>query len=118
MSQKAETAIQVSCQAIFKKKKAFVLKKHGDKYTRPGIPDLIACVPTTIEDLLKSYSKTDIIGIFVGVENKTTSKLKVFDTQRQTQEIVGKEIINAGGIWFVTDNDKDIEKVLERLQGK
>jgi hypothetical protein len=118
MSQKPETRIQVACQVVFKKKKAFVIKTHGDRYTRPGIPDLIACVPTTIEELSKIYSKTDKIGIFVGVENKTTSKLKVFDTERQTQEIVGKEIINAGGIWFVTDNDKDVEEVLERLQGK
>ena len=118
MSQKQKQLYKYLVKLYLKKKKAFVLKTHGDRYTRPGIPDLIACVPTTIEELLKIYSKTDIIGIFVGVENKTTSKLKVFDTQRQTQEIVGKEIINAGGIWFVTDNDKDVEKVLERLQGK
>ena len=117
MSKKEETGIQEDCQKVFKDRDCFVYKTHGDIYVRAGIPDLVACVPTTIEDLLNAgYAKDQEIGLFVGVEVKTPSTINIFDYTRKAQEIVGKEIIKANGIWFVTDTHKDVEKLLTRVQ--
>ena len=117
MSKKQETTIQTKCQKVFKEHKSFVYKTHGDIFVRAGIPDLIACVPTTMDDLLKAgFDKDEKIGLFVSVETKTPDKINTFDYTRQAQEIVGNEIKNAGGIWFVTDNEDTVEKMLKRLR--
>ena len=48
-----EAVLQRRCQDILEKNKAFVFKTHADMYTRVGIPDLIACLPVTEDNLKK-----------------------------------------------------------------
>lgn len=117
-----ESSLQRRCQKILKDDGAFVFKTHGDMYSRVGIPDLIACVPVTEDNLRKmlndGWFKNNKIGIFVGLECKRVGKLNVFDDRRTAQEIVGNEIKNAGGIWFAIDDSDIVKAILKTTQGE
>lgn len=87
-------------EAKVKKKLDDMLKKHKDKgvwyyapqsgiYGRSGVPDRIACV----------------CGKFISVEVKAPGK-KHLATALQQQ--CGKEIMNAGGVWCVVDDDMGV----------
>ena len=47
MKKELESKVQRKCQALVKENGGFVFKTHGDIYSRPGIPDLICCIPTS-----------------------------------------------------------------------
>lgn len=117
-----ESKLQRRCQKILKDNDSFVFKTHGDMYSRIGIPDLVACIPTTEEVLRKllddGWFKDNKIGIFVGLECKRVGKLNVFDDRRRAQEIVGEEIKNAGGIWFAIDDSDVVEAIVKTLKGE
>ena len=117
-----ESKLQRRCQQILKDGGAFVFKTHGDMYSRIGIPDLVSCIPVT-EDVLRKlldegWFKDNNVGIFVGFECKRQGKLDVFDDRRKAQEIVGKEIKNAGGIWFAIDDSDLVLAVLKTMKGE
>lgn len=112
-----ENRLQRRCQEIIKEAKGFVFKTHGSIFTRAGMPDLVACMPTTIETLEKmlkdEWFKDKKIGLFVGLEIKRADRLnELSDAQR----IVGKEIRDAGGIWYAID-DSDLVHALMRTIG-
>lgn len=117
-----ESNIQRRCQKVLKDGDAFVFKTHGDMYSRKGISDLIACIPATEESikqmLNEGWFKDGKIGIFCALEIKTPEKIKVIDDERKAQEIVGKEIRNAGGIFFVIDDDDYAELILKKIKGE
>ena len=117
-----ESKIQRRCQKILKDNGAFVFKTHGDMYSRVGIPDLVSCIPVTETALRKmlddGWFKDNKIGIFVGLECKQVGKLDLFDDRRKAQEIVGKEIKNAGGIWFAIDNSDIVEAIVMTAKGE
>lgn len=117
-----ESKIQRRCQKIIKENGAFVFKTHGDMYSRVGIPDLVSCVPVTLETLKKlleeGYFKNNKIGIFVGLECKQVGKLNIFDDRRRAQEIVGNEIKDAGGIWFAIDDSDVVEALIKTMKGE
>lgn len=117
-----ESKIQRRCQKILKEGGAFVFKTHGDMYSRVGIPDLVSCIPVTEEVLKKmlddGWFKDRKIGIFVGLELKREGKLDLFDDRRRAQEIVGKEIKNAGGIWFAIDDSDIVDAILKTMKGE
>lgn len=117
-----ESKLQRRCQKILKDGGAFVFKTHGDMYSRIGIPDLVSCIPVT-EDVLRKllddgWFKDNKIGIFVGLECKRQGKLDTFDDRRRAQEIVGKEIKNAGGIWFAIDDSDVVYAILKTMKGE
>lgn len=117
-----ESKLQRRCQKILKDGGAFVFKTHGDMYSRIGIPDLVSCIPVT-EDVLRKllddgWFKDNKIGIFVGLECKRQGKLNTFDDRRKAQEIVGKEIKNAGGIWFAIDDSDVVYAILKTMKGE
>lgn len=117
-----ESKLQRRCQKILKDGGAFVFKTHGDMYSRIGIPDLVSCIPVT-EDILRKllddgWFKDNKIGIFVGLECKRQGKLDTFDDRRKAQEIVGKEIKNAGGIWFAIDDSDVVYAILKTMKGE
>ena len=117
-----ESKLQRRCQQILKDGGAFVFKTHGDMYSRIGLPDLVSCIPVT-EDVLRKmlddgWFKDNKIGIFVGLECKKAGKLDVFDDRRKAQEIVGKEIKNAGGIWFAIDDSDIVHAILKTMKGE
>ena len=117
-----ESKLQRRCQKILKDGGAFVFKTHGDMYSRVGIPDLVSCVPVDEDTLRKmlddGWFKNRKVGVFVGFECKREGKLLVFDDRRKAQEIVGKEIKNAGGIWFAVDDSDTVEAILKTMKGE
>ncbi len=117
-----ESRLQRRCQQILKDGGAFTFKTHGDMYSRIGIPDLVSCIPVTEEVLRKmlddGWFKDNKIGIFVAFECKRVGKLNVFDDRRKAQEIVGKEIKNAGGIWFAIDDSDIVEAIVKTMKGE
>ena len=118
MKKELESKVQRRCQSIVKENDGFVFKTHGDIYSRPGIPDLVCCIPTSIEQLQKLIDRgwfIDKIGIFVGFEIKRENKLnEVSDAQK----IVGAEIQKAGGMWYATDNSDLVEGICKLLKGE
>lgn len=114
-----ESRIQRRCQQIIKDGGAFVYKTHGNIYTRTGLPDLVACVPVT-EEVLRNmlddnWFKDRKIGIFVSFEIKRENHL---DDLSKAQEIVGREIKNAGGIWFSIEDSDIVHGVIKTMEGK
>lgn len=114
-----ESKIQRRCQKLLKDDGAFVIKTHGDMYSRVGIPDLVACVPSTEETIHKmldeGWFKDNKIGIFVGIEVKRADRLNELS---DAQEIVGGEIQRAGGLWFAVDDSELVEAIIHKLKGE
>ena len=115
----SESRLQRRCQEIIKDAKAFVFKTHGSIFIRAGMPDLIACVPTTEEVLRKmlaeGWFKNGKIGLFVGFETKREDRLnELSDAQR----IVGEEIRDAGGIWYAIDDSDLVQAMMKMIGGK
>ena len=117
-----ESKLQRRCQKILKDGGAFVFKTHADMYSRKGIPDLVSCIPATeetIKELLDAgWFKNNKIGLFVAFECKREGELDVFDDRRKAQEIVGKEIKNAGGIWFAIDDSDIVDAIIKTTKGE
>lgn len=114
-----ESKLQRKCQDILKNEgDAFVFKTHGNLYTRAGIPDLVACVPVkleTLEEMLKNgWFKNDKVGIFVSLETKREGHLRELS---KAQEIVGKEIQKASGIWLAIDDVDVVSALLGLTRG-
>lgn len=80
---------------------SFVIKTHGSAMIQ-GLPDLIACVPITIND--KRH------GIYVGIEVKVPGK-----DATPIQHARIRQILRAGGIAFVCDNPKNAMPTIRHL---
>lgn len=115
----SEARLQRRCQEIMKNNEAFVFKTHGSMFTRAGIPDLVACVPTkpeVLEKMIKDgWFKNNLVGVFVGLEIKRENHLKELS---QAQEIVGNEIKEAGGIWFAIDDSDLVHAIMKTMKGE
>jgi hypothetical protein len=118
---KSEAELQQKIQRQMRDMGCYVFKNHGNMYTEGGRPDLVACVPTsveTLEQLLKeenSMFRTNFIGVFVALEIKRENRLNELS---QAQRIVGDNIRKAGGIWFAID-DADLAKgIVLKLKGE
>lgn len=109
-----ESKTQFDVMTYLKKNKVYVYKNAQNLYTERGRPDLTACIPVKVSNLLKIYKPDDTIGLFVGIEMKRPGKLKNVSL---AQEIVGRQIQKAGGIWLPDDNVSSIIEFLTRLQG-
>lgn len=122
MSYDIETPVQRDCQKAYTNAGAFVFKTHGDQYSRTGIPDLVGCVPTdeqTLRQMLDAgWFKDRKIGIFLAIETKRPADINKMDARRRAQEIVGKEIRNAGGLWFVSADPTEVEAIIKMLKGE
>lgn len=119
MSKELESKIQRRCQQILKDNKSFVFKTHGSIYQRIGLPDLVACIPTnstTLQRLLaEDWFKDKQIGIFVGFEVKRENQLNDLS---EAQKIVGREIKEAGGLWFAIDDSDYVEAITKMMRGE
>ena len=114
-----ESYLQRKCQKLLKEEgNAFVFKTHGDIYGRVGIPDLVACIPVTkevVQSLLdEGYFDTGKIGIFTGLEIKRKDLLR---NVSEAQKIVGREIRDAGGLWYSIDDTETLLALLMKLKG-
>jgi hypothetical protein len=120
MKTELESSTQRKMQAIIKEYGGWVLKTHGSIYSPVGTPDLLGCVPVTVETLQsmvkkKLLYKTDKVGMFLAIEVKRENQL---EDVSEAQTIVGDKIRNSSGLWFAMDNPKDLIGLLETLEVK
>ena len=100
-----ESKVQQDVMKRLRKLGCYVDKNAQNMYTEKGRPDLTACVPVKMAN--------DIRGLFVGIELKRPGHLNGVS---EAQEVVGRAIVKAGGIWILSDNADYIEKYIKFIQ--
>ena len=108
-----ERKVQEKVMRIIRKYNGYVYKNAQNMYTEKGRPDLTACIPTTLGKLEEMFGKNCEVGIFVGIELKRDGHLGEVS---EAQEIVGRQIRKAKGIWLAIDDPMVIEALMLRLQ--
>jgi len=114
---RTEREVKVQQKAIrnFRKYGAYVYKNAQNMFTEKGRPDLAACVPVSIKKLAELFGEDAIIGLFVGIELKRDGHLGEVS---EAQQIVGRAIKKASGIWLAIDNADVIEALMVRFEVK
>ena len=107
-----ERKTQEKTMTIIRNYGGYVYKNNQNMYTEKGRPDLTACVPTTLENLSKLFGPNAKIGIFLGIEMKRPG---LVDDTSTAQEIVGRKIKKAHGIWFAIDDPDIVEALMIKL---
>lgn len=107
-----ERNIQKSMMTIIKKYGGYVYKNAQNMYTEKGRPDVSACVPVKISDLAEIFGADNEIGIFIGIEVKRDKS--TYDAT-EAQEIVGRKIKAAKGLWFALDDPGVVEALMLKL---
>lgn len=108
-----ERKLQEKMLRMIRKYGGYVYKNAQNMYTEKGRPDLTACIPTTLEKLEELFGKDAEVGIFVGIELKRDGHLgEVSDAQ----QIVGRQIKKAKGLWLAVDNTEIVEALILRLK--
>lgn len=100
-----ESKVQQDVLKRIRKLGGYVYKNAQNMYTEKGRPDLTACIPAKIGD--------NTYGLFVGIELKRPGHLKGVS---EAQEVVGRAIVKAGGIWILSDDPDYIENAIKNLQ--
>lgn len=96
-----ERKTQEKTMRIIRKYGGYVYKNAQNMYTEKGRPDLTACIPCKLSKLLEMYGPDAEIGLFVGIEMKRPGRISEVS---DAQEIVGRKIKNAKGLWFAIDD--------------
>lgn len=109
-----EREVQKDMMNVIRKYKGYVYKNAQNMYTEKGRPDLTACIPVKIKDLIRLFGEDKEIGIFVGIEVK---KDKGTYDASEAQEIVGRKIKSAKGLWFSLDDPAIVEALMVKLRG-
>ena len=108
-----ESKVQRKTMNILRKYGCYVYKNAQNVFTEKGRPDLTACVPVKLSTLQKVFGNNYVVGMFIGIELKRDGHLgEVSDAQ----QVVGRQIKKAGGMWFAIDNPLIIEALLQRLE--
>lgn len=76
---------------------------------KAGIPDGIACVPMTKEQVLKLFEKQDVIGVFVAPEFKRPQVGKVSALQERNI----KQINHAGGLSGIVTSVEEMKELIK-----
>lgn len=103
---RSESAFQKQCIDYLRSKGCYVYKNPQNQYTEKGRPDLTVCIPTTIV-----YGDNQVtLGLYMGLELKREDK---YNTASEAQQIVGRQIQKAYGLWFVIDSLEQLKKIVE-----
>lgn len=94
---------------VIRKYGGYVYKNAQSMYTEKGRPDLTACVPVKLSTLHKIFGKDATVGLFVGIEMKRHG---LQDDTSTAQEVVGRQIKKAKGLWFVVDDEAFAEAIM------
>lgn len=94
-------------------KGCYVYKNPQNQYTEKGRPDLTACVPMSVKDIVSMYGEDGVVGLYVAIEAKTPKKSSYDVTE--AQKIVARKINKANGLWFRVKNDDGLKELLETL---
>ena len=107
-----ERKTQEKTMRVIRNYGGYVYKNAQNMYTEKGRPDLTACIPVTLKTLSKVFGENASVGIFVGIEMKRPG---LVDNTSDAQEIVGRQIKKAKGLWFAIDNPDVIEALMIKL---
>lgn len=107
-----ERKVQEKTMRIIRKYGGYVYKNAQNMFTEKGRPDLTACIPTTLGKLEEMFGKDAEVGLFVGIELKRDGHLGEVS---EAQEIVGRKIKSAKGLWLAIDDPDVIEALMLRL---
>lgn len=108
-----ERKVQEKIMRIVRKHDGYVYKNAQNMYTEKGRPDLTACVPTTTGKLVELLGPNADVGLFVGLEIKREGHLGEVS---QAQEIVGRQIKKAKGIWLAVDDPLLVEALMLKFK--
>lgn len=112
MATERERKVQEKTMRVVRKYGGYVYKNAQNMYTEKGRPDLTACIPATLKQLVKMFGEDYKIGVFVGIELKRDGHLGEVS---EAQQVVGRQIQKASGLWFAIDNPDVIEALMVRL---
>ena len=107
-----ERKTQEKTMRVIRNYGGYVYKNAQNMYTEKGRPDLTACVPVTLKTLSKVFGENATIGIFIGIEMKRPGRV---DDTSDPQEIVGRQIKKAKGLWFAIDDPDVVEALMIKL---
>lgn len=107
-----ERRTQEKTMRVIRRYGGYVYKNAQSMYTEKGRPDLTACVPTTLKTLSEMFGENATIGVFVGIEMKRPGALDEVST---AQQIVGRQIKKASGIWLAIDDPDVVELLMMKL---
>lgn len=112
MATERERKVQEKTMRVVRKYGGYVYKNAQNMYTEKGRPDLTACVPATLKKLVEMFGEDYKIGVFVGIELKRDGHLGEVS---EAQQVVGRQIQKASGLWFAIDDPNVIEALMVRL---
>lgn len=115
MAIEKESKVQFRSMNIIRKYGGYAYKNAQNMYTEVGRPDIAACIPVTIKRLIELFGEDATVGLFVGIEMKREGKL---NNVSNAQEIVGRQIKKANGLWFATDDSDVVEALMIKLTGE
>ena len=115
MTTEKESKVQSRSMNIIRKYGGYTYKNAQNMYTETGRPDITACIPVKIKDLPDIFNEDATIGLFVGIEFKRDGKL---NNVSNAQQIVGRQINKAGGLWMAVDNSDIVEALMVKLTRK
>lgn len=110
-----ESKVQSKCLSIIRKYDGYVYKNAQNIYTEKGRPDLTACVPIKLKRAIELFGEDATVGLFVGLELKRDGHLGEVS---EAQQIVGRQIKRAHGMWFAIDDPAIVEALMIRLTEK
>ena len=108
-----ESKVQRKTIDILRKHGCYVYKNAQNVFTEKGRPDLTACIPVELEVLERVFGSDYKVGVFIGIELKRDGHLGEVS---EAQQVVGRQIKRAGGLWFAIDDPLVIEALLQRLE--
>ena len=115
MTTERERKVQERSMKIVRKYGGYVYKNAQNMYTEKGRPDLAACMPVKISRLIDVFGKDATIGVFIGLEIRREG---LIDNTSTAQNIVGRQIKKASGIWLPIEDSDVVEALMYRLTGE
>ena len=110
-----ERKVQERTMRIIRKYGGYVYKNAQGMYTEKGRPDLTACIPTTLKQLIEIYGEDAPVGLFIGLEIKRDGHLGEVS---EAQEVVGRMIKKANGLWIAIDDTDIVEALMIKFTGE
>ena len=108
-----ESKVQKKIMDVIRDHGGYVSKNPQSIYTERGKPDLTACIPVTVGRLRKMYPDDKVVGLYVGLECKQKN---LIDDTSLGQEVVGRQIKKAGGIFLPIDDPMIILALIDKFQ--
>lgn len=112
MPMERESKLQERCMKIAREYGVYVYKNAQSMYTEVGRPDLSLCVPCKLSTLARLFGEDCVVGVFMGLELKRKGHLNEVS---EAQQIVGRKIQNAGGLWYLVDDSEKVKDLMEKL---